>query len=298
MHAGELFTTTQGAPLPVAALRVAEVGVPVFPCVPWEKRPLTPQGLKNATTDPAVVEHWWRRWPDANIGLPTGAASGFDVVDVDIHAGGNGFRSLELAEDAGLLTGWAARVRTPSGGLHLYFPAGETAQRSWQAPGAHVDFRGSGGYIIAPPSEVLRPGGELHSYGLEATQAFHAPVDAAALRQLIAPRRPAPEYPSTPSNGHRVDPGRLADWLARREEGERHGSLFWAACRLVEHGTSYSELLGALGPAASHIGLGDAETVRTIRNAFKYATPNPQLAAAAGAQRRSASPVLAVRGLT
>lgn len=297
MHAGELFTATRGAPLPVAALRFAEAGVPVFPCVPWEKRPLTPQGFKNATTDPVMVEGWWRRWPDANIGLPTGAASGFDVVDVDIHAGGDGFRSLRLAEDAGLLTGWAARVRTPSGGLHLYFPAGETAQRSWQAPGAHVDFRGAGGYIIAPPSEVLRSGGELSGYSLEATQTVHAPVDAVTLRQLITPRRPAPAYPSAPSNGRRVDAGRLADWLARREDGERHGSLFWAACRLVEHGTSYSELLGALGPAASHIGLDDTETVRTIRNAFKYATPNPQLAPIAGAERRNAPPAPLARGL-
>lgn len=295
MHAGELFTTTRGAPPAVAALRFAGAGVPVFPCVPHEKRPLTPQGFKNATANPVMVERWWRRWPDANIGLPTGTASGFDVVDVDVHASGDGFRSLGLAEDAGLLNGWAARVRTPSGGLHLYFPAGEVAQRSWQAPSAHVDFRGAGGYIIAPPSEVLRPGGELSGYTLEATHAGAGPVDAGALRQLIAPRRPNPAYPSSPSNGRRVDAGRLADWLARREEGERHGSLFWAACRLVEHGTSYGDLLAALGPAASHIGLDDAETTRTIRNAFKYANPDPQLASATGTELRGSFPVPAAR---
>lgn len=295
MHTGELFATTLGASPAVAALRFAEAGVPVFPCVPNEKRPLTPQGFKNATADPVMVERWWRRWPDANIGLPTGAASGFDVVDVDIHTGGDGFRSLKLAEDARLLTGWAAKVRTPSGGLHLYFPASETAQRSWQAPGAHVDFRGAGGYIIAPPSKVLRPGGELSGYKLEAAREGAGPVDAAALRQLIASRRPTPAYPSSSSNGRRVDAGRLADWLARREEGERHGSLFWAACRLVEHGTDYADLLAALGPAASHIGLEETETTRTIRNAFKHASPNPELASSTGVERRGPLPAPAVR---
>ncbi len=34
----------------------------------------------------------WQRWPDASIGIPTGAASGVDVVVVDVHSTGTGFQ--------------------------------------------------------------------------------------------------------------------------------------------------------------------------------------------------------------
>jgi len=29
-----------------------------------------------ATTDPAAIADWWRHWPNANIGIPTGRRSG------------------------------------------------------------------------------------------------------------------------------------------------------------------------------------------------------------------------------
>jgi bifunctional DNA primase/polymerase-like protein len=40
-------------------------------------------GLKKSTTDPAVITEWWTFRPDAMIGIPTGAASGFWAVDPD-----------------------------------------------------------------------------------------------------------------------------------------------------------------------------------------------------------------------
>ena len=36
------------------------------------KHPLTVHGLKDATSDPARLDAWWQRWPQANIGLVTG----------------------------------------------------------------------------------------------------------------------------------------------------------------------------------------------------------------------------------
>src|SRR5262245_26710615 len=50
--------------------------VPVFPCNPDDKRPLTLHGFKDASRDEAQVRAWWTRFPDAMIGIPTGEISG------------------------------------------------------------------------------------------------------------------------------------------------------------------------------------------------------------------------------
>src|SRR5690606_13396029 len=156
---------------------------------------------------PGAVSRWWSAWPTANLGIPTGAASGIDVVDVDVHSGGSGFGAFEKAQHAGLVSSWAWQVRTPSGGLHAYFlrwPGQE--HRSWQLPGHHVDFRGDGGYVIAPPSRVVVADGRQRGYELVAL-ASHQPrsIDGTALRNFLdPPRRHAPP-PDLPSAGARPD---------------------------------------------------------------------------------------------
>ena len=78
-----------------AALDYAARGLPVFPCDPRGKRPLTANGFKAATRDEAQIRAWWQRQPDAMIGLPTGHASGVFVLDIDAKPGGpDGYASL------------------------------------------------------------------------------------------------------------------------------------------------------------------------------------------------------------
>ncbi len=169
-----------------AARRYASLGIPVFPCVPGGKQPLTPNGFHDASWSPAIVERWWRRTPEANIGLPTGTATGVVVVDVDVHDAGGGYAAFDRAHKQGLAAGWGWLVRTPSGGMHAYYsPAGQE-QRCWQVPGAHVDFRGDGGYVIAPPSRVdVR--GQLKAYEVIAVSEHAAtPLDATGLRRFRA----------------------------------------------------------------------------------------------------------------
>ena len=81
---------------------------------------------------------------------------------------------------------WGWLVRTPSGGIHAYYPAAPgPEQRSWQVPGAHIDFRGDGGYVIAPPSRLM-VGGVGKSYDVIAvTTGRPATVDAIKLRQFL-----------------------------------------------------------------------------------------------------------------
>ncbi|WP_324654071.1 bifunctional DNA primase/polymerase [Georgenia sp. H159] len=253
--------------LELAALAYAQAGVPVLPCRPNGKAPLTQRGFHDASRDSRQVRAWWQRWPEANIGLPTGAPSGVDVVDIDMRDGDSGFAGFERARKAGLVASWACLVRTPSGGIHAYYPHGPE-QRSWALPTAHVDFRGDGGYVITPPSRVRTASGVLCEYDLlVVAHRVPAPVDATALRKLLAPPRPERPLQAVPGAG--AAPERLAAWVATRPEGGRNGALFWAACRMVEDGFDHASVLGLLGEAASSAGLGEREVAATIRSAFR-----------------------------
>lgn len=261
---GEL---SQAHDLPTAASMLAAHRVPIFPCVPEGKRPLTRRGFQEATSDVEVVENWWRRWPDANIAVPTGFVSGLDVVDVDVHPSGSGFQPFADAQAHGLADQWAWLVRTPSGGLHAYYlrtTPGE--QRSWQVPHRHIDFRGDGGYIVVPPSRT-----DVGDYRVIAVASRDPKaVDGPALRNFLDPPRATPA-----AAGSRRDIGadHLATWVANQPEGARNRSLFWAACRMVESGHDYQEAASTLGTAAQAAGLDEREAMTTIRSAFRSTAP-------------------------
>ncbi|MFT4264107.1 MAG: bifunctional DNA primase/polymerase [Nocardioides sp.] len=268
-----LLNNVAAAPdLASAAELLGAAGIPVLPCVPGGKRPLTTHGFHEASADRRVIESWWRRHPEANIGVPTGTAGGVDVVDVDIHRSGSGFEAIQQARRAGLIDGWAWMVRTPSGGLHAYFlRTDDLPQRSWQLPSKHIDFRGDGGYIIVPPSRVRTRDGITHTYST-ITVADHqpGPVDAAALRHFLSPPRPSIGPRAVPDIGPRPD--KLAAWVSSRPEGARNGGLFWAACRMAEEGHDLEAATTVLGDAARTAGLPDHEATTTIRSAYRIAT--------------------------
>ena len=267
-----LIRVDRSPSLALAARRLAAAGVPVFPCLVEGKRPLIRRGFLDASNDPEQVAAWWSRTPNANIGIPTGAASGVVVVDVDVHGPHDGRAAYQRATDAGLVDGAGLLVRTPTGGTHVYFPATPgKEQRSWQAADVGVDFRGDGGYIITPPSRRIIDG-NVRLYEV-ADIAAHSvgSVDAARLRDFLDPRPVAPPRPSSGSMD--VDAERLAAWVAGRGEGERNRGLFWAACRLAENGVSATDALDALGAAAHTAGLGDREIATTVRPAYRATQP-------------------------
>lgn len=267
----------QQLPLADAARSLAMAGVRVFPCVPGEKRPLTTRGFHDATSRVEQVSAWWARWPAANLAIPTGYVSGIEVVDIDVTSTGSGFPKFQRARREGLIPGWVALVRTPSGGLHVYFPADDSREQpSWQAPTAHIDFRGTGGYILTPPSRVLQPGGQLRPYEWRGTGLVEPePVDAGRLRNFLDPR-PSSAHRDRMLPGQDFDVPRLGRWVAALGEGERNRGLFWAACRLAENHTPVGNTLAVLGPAAAQAGLGAREITTTIRSAYRATGPVPR----------------------
>jgi hypothetical protein len=107
---------------------------------------LVPHGVKDATRNRARILAWWTRHPQANIGLACGHA--FDVLDVDGPAGAQALR--ELAATHGFQSS-GPLVRTGGGGWHFYLTP--TGLGNVHPQGLeHVDWRGRGGYVVAPPS--------------------------------------------------------------------------------------------------------------------------------------------------
>lgn len=133
-----------------AALQYLNHGWSVIPLRPNSKVPAVQWAayqIQRATPD--EVRQWWTQWPDANIGLITGAISGVIAVDVDPRHGGNA-EPIHHANNTGLIQ------RTAGGGTHLIYsyPGGVDwiPCRTSVEPG--IDIRADGGYIVVAPSEI------------------------------------------------------------------------------------------------------------------------------------------------
>lgn len=124
------------------------------PIVNLEKTPYTRHGFKDASTNPQNVNMWWSQYPDAAVGIPTGAKIGAFVLDVDNKPGGaNGFEWIaEMEAEHGPLPE-TLRVETPNSGVHYYFNH-ITGIRNRGHLGAGIDIRGDGGYVIAAGTKM------------------------------------------------------------------------------------------------------------------------------------------------
>src|SRR6266536_569520 len=155
-------------------------------CTRAGKHPRITGGVWQATTDPAVVRRWWRRWPAANLALRTGVR--FDVADVDGQPGVEALRALLTNADRPLSSGPLAR--TGGGGWHLLFAPTGSGSPKRVLPG--VDWRGRGGYVLVAPS--AHPSGRRYRWVQPLT--LELPQAPAGLRALLAPPpRPAPRPP-------------------------------------------------------------------------------------------------------
>jgi hypothetical protein len=175
----EVDQLAQPAPPPNflgAALWYADQGLHTFPVQAGGKVPFPfTRGCKDATLDPNTIRAWWDKWPDANVAIATGWL--VDVVDFDGQVAHRRWTEEWMDSpdaDAGVSTweeagrfpasSWSgtgvkviATVSTPrAGGLHVYVPqqTGMGNRADLLGGDSHVDYRGLGGYVVAPPSHT------------------------------------------------------------------------------------------------------------------------------------------------
>jgi hypothetical protein len=134
-----------------AAAGYLDRGWAVVPITAGAKQPLVRwQAFQDRLPTGEEVEDWFRHWPDAGVGIVTGAVSNLVVLDIDPrHGGDDSLAALE--REHGPLPHTIEAI-TGGGGRHVYFtyPGGELRNRAALAPG--MDIRAEGGLVVAPPS--------------------------------------------------------------------------------------------------------------------------------------------------
>lgn len=220
------------------ALWYAGKGIPVFPVRERDKRPLTAHGCRGATTNATQIAQWWTSWPRANIGIATGAGDRpLFVLDVDIghgtgKQGDDTLRHLE-ARHGKLPTTWICR--TGGGGLHYYFQCDDPSVTVGVDVLPGLDFRGRGGYVIAPPS-VHSSGGRYEwaeeNSPTEGTLPARIP---GWLHDLLRKDMHSPGRPRRTDDTPEIIP-----------EGSRNAELFRLASSLRAKGLTATELAAAM----------------------------------------------------
>jgi putative DNA primase/helicase len=290
-----------------AALDYAELGIPVFPCSPDDKKPLTERGFKDASADPEIIRAWWRSHPKAMIGVPTGEPSGVFVLDVDQDEtkGLDGEASLmDLLNREGSLSDTAIQI-TPRGGRHFLFrhPGGKV-KNSASKLGAGLDIRGDGGYIIIAPS--VNATGKAYEWQRGLQELAEAPD---WLLNCLAPSAAAPRQDNG-ANVYKLNPdtrrSNYVDAAVRAEaqaveqarQGQRNHRLNGAAFNLGQFvgagELSEAEVVRVLINAATHAGLvaddGEESVRKTIASGMIAGKAQPRRAPEPQPQQRRREP--------
>lgn len=243
-----------------AALHFAQdLGWAVFPVSEKTKKPYTPHGCKDAKKDPQAIKAWWKRHPNASIGIATGSPSHLLVIDLDIdeNKGLDGMRELrewerdhkELPETVSAITG--------RGGSHLYFKydgSEKYGNRAGILDG--IDVRGDGGYVIAPPS--LHPNGTEYQWENDPDDTKMSGITDTVKEFL--------------SIGHTAtqETFKLPDKIGA---GKRNDTIYRLACSMQSKGASDEAILAACSSenrARCIPPLTDDEVEKLVGSALKY----------------------------
>lgn len=198
------------------------------------KHPRMNGGFKKATTDENQIRRWWGQWPDASIGIPGGAANGFFVVDLDEKEAegiSGGARWAELVAANGPDNN-PPEIETGSGGMHLLYKYVDGISTSTGSLPEGIDIRGSGGYIVAPPS--IHYSGRRYAWANDGIPADPPEwlLTAIRTRTLVSADGLASEDLGPP---HVVTVGDLREFLSKNADPNH-----LQVCRAVLEGTSWA----------------------------------------------------------
>lgn len=239
------------------ALSYLERGWSVIPLTPNGKRPLIPwQKYQSEQPTLEIVTKWWIQSPDANIAIITGKISGIIVLDIDGEEGQATLSDLIKSKKIP-----KTPVSSTGKGSHYIFkhPGGEYRNFARRLPG--LDFRGDGGYIVAPPS--IHPSGKVYSWSISPENIDPA-LPPEWLMDLIAPKRTL-----------NISVENKDDWqeiLNGVPEGQRHDRLFRYACHLRAKAIGRSEATLLLLEAARNCTppFPEKEANEILDSAWKY----------------------------
>lgn len=242
-------------------------GLEIFPCDANGKKPLTKHGFKDASADELVINDWWDKYPDANIGLPTGKINNLVVVDVDVKNDADGMASLkQLQDECGEFN--TRIVHTPSGGLHFYFSYPDDANtiknRTNMKPG--IDIRADGGYVIAPGSSI---GGNYYEFDDEYKEISELP------QNLLEMLTNSSSSVRVGFNDYEVSAGEVTYGV---EQGSRNHSVFRLASKLRGEDVPLDVAKNQILIAAHNCNpsLPESEALRCLDSAYSLYQPNPK----------------------
>lgn len=240
-------------------------GFSVIPLRPGGKKP--PQGWswgeyqKRFPTDEELVE-WFSR--PANIAIVTGVLSGLTVIDCDSP------EVIQYAATLGLPT--SPQVKT-SRGRHFYYAyqPGVTIGSAMHGVKG-LDWRGEGGFVVAPPS--------VHECVASECKDDKGPHPVGAVYTWDGEDRPLPRLPTW---AH-VDSGRRANRPPRTnitglyrgvEEGSRNDSLARLAGMMApDVPIDFATQIALIWNTQNRPPLTESEVVETVRSIYRTEAKN------------------------
>ncbi|CAM3934324.1 AAA family ATPase [Paracoccus yeei] len=273
------------------ALDLAARGLAVFPIRDWgDGDGWKPIGAfpEKASSDRGQVSAWWRKWPDARVGLLTGARNGITVLDVDAKNGKDGTETLADLGFPDLSSVSPCRVRTPSGGWHLVLDYDSDIKNSVSKIGSGLDFKNDRGFIVAPGS--FKDGARYVPEGETLRRDSRLPPIPAALKSRAPQHEPFEDLLGRSSVPLVVASHQQREWAQERltelaenvaaaPEGQRHDTLNSVALLCGGYGAhgalTQGEAKAALIPAALACGLSEREARRTFESAWADGLKKP-----------------------
>jgi hypothetical protein len=240
------------------ALKYLSLGLSIIPLRPRGKEPLIPwTEFQTRKATEAEVRSWFLKWPDANLGVVTGAVSGIAIIDLD------GPEGLETAQKLGLVS---TVISLTGNGKHLWYLNNPNASNAVKLyPG--LDVRAEGGYVVAPPS--IHESGRRYRFINVLKDVASLPTFPAALIQNGL------KQTSESTSYLQKSEGWIAKALQEMRDGNIDSTFVSILGRLRADGWTSSDALALLQPHALRVNAEAGHLEEKIENVWKRYEPKP-----------------------